>query len=98
MFNLEALNRTILESSNMPNLNQILPAKKVAKPLDPVSDILAATKGIPIQAFPGQDHDAHIQVKMAYIQDPLNGANPIMKRIIPVIQANIHLLVDFLIY
>ena len=89
MFNLEALNRTILESANMPNLNQILPAKKVAKPLDPVSDILAATKGIPIQAFPGQDHDAHIQVKMAYIQDPLNGANPIMKRIIPVIQANI---------
>ena len=89
MFNLEALNRTILESANMPNLNQILPAKKVAQPLDPVSDILAATKGIPIQAFPGQDHDAHIQVKMAYIQDPMNGANPIMKRIIPIIQANI---------
>ena len=89
MFNLEALNRTILESANMPNLDQILPAKKIAKPLDPVSDILAATKGIPIQAFPGQDHDAHVQVKMAYIQDPMNGANPIMKRIIPVIQANI---------
>ena len=89
MFNLEALNRTILESANMPNLDQILPAKKIAKPLDPVSDILAATKGIPIQAFPGQDHDAHVQVKMAYIQDPMNGANPIMKRIVPVIQANI---------
>ena len=89
MFNLEALNRTILESANMPNLDQILPPKKIAKPLDPVSDILAATKGIPIQAFPGQDHDAHIQVKMAYIQDPMNGANPVMKRIIPVIQANV---------
>jgi len=89
MFNLEALNRTILESANMPNLNQILPPKKVAKPLDPVSDILAATKGIPIQAFPGQDHDAHMQVKMSYIQDPVNGANPVMKRIIPVLQANI---------
>ena len=89
MFNLEALNRTILESANMPNLNQILPAKKVAQPLDPVSDILAATKGIPIQAFPGQDHDAHMQVKMAYIQDPMNGANPVMKRIIPILQANV---------
>jgi hypothetical protein len=89
MFNLEALNRTILESANMPNLNQILPPKKVAKPLDPVSDILAATKGIPIQAFPGQDHDAHMQVKIAYIQDPVNGANPVMKRIIPILQANI---------
>jgi len=89
MFNLEALNRTILESANMPNLNQILPPKKIAKPLDPVSDILAATKGIPIQAFPGQDHDAHMQVKMAYIQDPMNGANPVMKRIIPILQANV---------
>ena len=89
MFNLEALNRTILESANMPNLDKILPAKKVAQPQDPVSDILAATKGIPIGAFPGQDHDSHIQVKMAYIQDPMNGANPIMKRIIPVLQANV---------
>jgi chaperonin GroES len=89
MFNLEALNRTILESANLPNIDQILPAKKVAKPQDPVSDILAATKGIPIGAFPGQDHDAHIQVKMAYLQDPMNGSNPLMKRIAPIIQANI---------
>ena len=89
MFNLEALNRTILESANLPNIDQILPAKKVAKPQDPVSDILAATKGIPIGAFPGQDHDAHIQVKMAYIQDPMNGSNPVMKRIVPLLQANI---------
>ena len=38
--------------------------------MDPVSDIMAATKGIPIAAFPGQNHDAHIQTKMAYLQDP----------------------------
>ena len=89
MFNLEALNRTILNSANMPNIEEILPPKQQAKPLDPVSDIMAATKGIPIAAFPGQDHDAHIQVKMSYLQDPANGANPIMQRIAPVIQANI---------
>jgi len=89
MFNLEALNRTILNSANMPNIEEILPPKKQAQKLDPVSDIMAATKGLPIAAFPGQDHDAHIQVKMAYLQDPMNGANPIMQRIAPVIQANI---------
>jgi Zn-dependent metalloprotease len=50
---------------------------------------MAATKGIPIAAFSGQNHDAHIQVKMAYLQDPANGANPIMERIQPLIQANI---------
>jgi len=89
MFNLEALNRTILNSANMPNIEEILPPKQEAQKLDPVSDIMAATKGLPIAAFPGQDHDAHIQVKMAYLQDPMNGANPIMERIAPVIQANI---------
>jgi len=89
MFNLEALNRTILNSANMPNIEEILPPKQQAQKLDPVSDIMAATKGLPIAAFPGQDHDAHIQVKMAYLQDPMNGANPIMQRIAPIIQANI---------
>ena len=89
MFNLEALNRTILTASNMPNVDEILPPKIEPQPLDPVSDIMASTKGIPIAAFPGQNHDAHIQVKMAYLQDPMNGANPIMQRVAPILQANI---------
>ena len=89
MFNMEALNRTILNAANMPNLEQILPPKIEPKPMDPVSDIMAATKGVPIAAFPGQNHDAHIQTKMAYLQDPANGANPIMQRIQPILQANI---------
>ena len=89
MFNIEALNRTILNASNMPNIDQILPPKIEPQQLDPVSDIMAATKGIPIAAFPGQNHDAHIQVKMAYLQDPQNGGNPIMQRIAPILQANI---------
>ena len=89
MFNLEALNRTILNAANMPNVEEILPPKIQPKPMDPVSDIMAATKGVPIAAFPGQNHDAHIQVKMAYLQDPMNGANPIMERIRPILEANI---------
>ena len=89
MFNLEALNRTILNAANMPNVEEILPPKIEPKPMDPVSDIMAATKGVPIAAFPGQNHDAHVQVKMAYLQDPMNGANPIMERIAPILQSNI---------
>ena len=89
MFNIEELNRTILNAANMPNLEQILPPKIEAQPLDPVSDIMAVTKGLPIAAFPSQNHDAHIQVKMAYLQDPQNGANPIMARIKPVLESNI---------
>jgi len=89
MFNLEALNRTILNAANMPNIDQILPPKIEPQQLDPVSDIMAATKGVPIAAFPGQNHDAHIQVKMSYLQDPKNGASPAMQRIAPILQANI---------
>ncbi len=89
MFNMEALNRTILDAANMPNLDQILPPKKEPQPLDPVSDIVAATRGLPIAAFPGQNHDAHIQVKMAFLQDPQMGANPTMQRVVPILQSNI---------
>jgi hypothetical protein len=89
MFNLEALNRTILDAANMPNLDEILPPKKEPKPLDPLSDIAAATRGLPIAAFPGQNHDAHVQVKMAFLQDPMNGQNPAMQRVVPVLQSNI---------
>ena len=89
LFNMEALSRTILQASNMPNLEEILPPKIKPQPLDPVSDIMAAVKGIPIAAFAGQNHDAHVQVKGAYLQDPLNGGNPVMQRVRPILEANI---------
>ena len=89
MFNMEELNRTLLSAANIPNLDRILPEKPEPKPLDPVTDIEAATKGLPIKAFAGQNHDAHIQVKTMFLQDPANGGNPIMQRIAPVLQANI---------
>ena len=73
----------------MPNIDEILPPKPEPKPMDPVSDILAASKGIPIAAFAGQDHDAHMQVKMAYLQDPQNGGNPTMQRLQPILASNI---------
>ena len=89
MYNTEELHKTILRAANIPNIDLILPEKVQPRPLDPVSDILAATKGLAIKAFAGQDHDAHIKVKMAYMQDPVNGANPIMQRIVPILAANI---------
>ena len=89
MFNMEELNRTLLDAANIPNLERILPSKPKPQPLDPVTDIEAATKGLPIKAFMGQNHDAHIQVKTMFLQDPANGGNPIMQRVAPILQANI---------
>ena len=97
MFNVEELNRTILQSANMPNIDKIMPKKPDPMPLDPLSDIAAAVKGLPIKAFMGQNHDAHIQAKMAYLQDPMNGGNPLMQRVVPVLQANMqeHMLIKY---
>ena len=89
MFNMEELNRTLLNAANIPNLERILPSKPEPQPLDPVTDIEAATKGLPIKAFMGQNHDAHIKVKTMFLQDPINGGNPIMQRVSPILQANI---------
>lgn len=89
MYNIEELHKTILRAANIPNLERIIPEKVQPQPLDPVSDIMAATKGMPIKAFPGQDHNAHMQVKMAYLQDPKNGGNPIMQRVVPILSSNI---------
>ena len=89
MFNMEELNRTVLQAANIPNLENILPEKPKSMPLDPITDIEAATKGLPIKAFTGQNHDAHIQIKTMFLQDPANGGNPIMQRVSPVLQANI---------
>ena len=57
--------------------------------MDPVSDILAASKGMPIAAFPGQDHESHITIKMSYLNDPQNGANPVMAKLQPILASNI---------
>ena len=89
MFNMEELNRTLLSAANIPNLDKIMPEKPEPQPLDPITDIEAATKGLPIKAFAGQNHDAHIQVKTMFLQDPMNGGNPIMQRVSPILQANI---------
>lgn len=89
MFNMEELNRNILSAANISNLDIIMPRKVEAIPLDPLSDIAAAVKGLPIKAFIGQNHEAHVQAKTLYVEDPLNGGSPFMQRIVPVLQANI---------
>ena len=97
MFNIEELNRTILMAANIPNLENIMPRKPESIPLDPISDIAAAVKGLPIKAFVGQNHTAHAQAKTMYLEDPMNGANPVMQRIAPVLQANIqeHMIMQY---
>ena len=89
MFDMEAINRMLLTTANVPDVEKLMPIKDEVQPQDPMADIMTAGKGKPIKAFRGQNHDAHIAVKMAFLQDPSNKQNPAMPRISAALQANI---------
>jgi hypothetical protein len=58
---------------------------------------MMASEGKPIKAFPGQDHQAHIATKSAFLQDPMGGASPMFAGIAPIIQANVreHIIMQY---
>lgn len=96
--NLEPIIRKMyLSLDPLMDQSELFPAKQEAKPQDPLSDIIACTQGMPIKAFPGQNHQAHIMFKNAWLMDPNQGASQIMQPFIPSIQANIreHQLMGF---
>jgi hypothetical protein len=97
MYNLREINRVMLDAAGIENPDQFLIPEQKAEPRDPISDINAAAQGMPIKAFPGQDHQAHITVKQAFIADPTLGQNPIMQALVPVLQANIreHMIMQY---
>lgn len=54
----------------IPNANQLLKGDDDVQPLDPVSENMAILNGKPVKAALWQDHEAHIQVHLAAVQDP----------------------------
>ena len=88
-FNTTELIRQVLQAADFPNIDQVMPSPQEAQPGDPMTDLLTVTKGMPIAAFPGQDHEAHIQVKTNFLSDPTTGASTSLKQFAPAIQANI---------
>jgi hypothetical protein len=88
-FNTSELIRQVLEAADFPNIDQVIPKPEQAEPADPITDIITVSKGRPIAAFPGQNHEAHIQVKTNFLQDPTAGASAAMAQFVPVIEANI---------
>ena len=89
MFDMEQINRLMLTTANVPDVDKLMPVKKEAKPNDPMTDIIEVSEGKPIKAFAGQNHDAHINVKGAFLADPINAKNPLFPKIALALQANI---------
>lgn len=67
------LHRKMLEALGYEDVEDVLPLPEDRKPVDPVTENRAAIALEPLKAFMYQDHDAHIQVHMNFLQDPMVG-------------------------
>jgi len=74
------LNKQMLEVLGVKNISKLIPSADDQTPKDPVSENMNIINGKPVKAFIYQDHQAHIAVHMAAMQDPkilqMVGQNP----------------------
>jgi len=80
IYDLPKLHRGMLEVLGIKHADKLVPLEEDLRPTDPVSENQNVLKGKPVKAFQYQDHQAHIQVHMSAMQDPivmqLVGQNP----------------------
>jgi len=70
IYDLVELNKQMLEILGVKNIGKLIPAADDENPRDPVSENMNLINGKPAKAFMHQDHEAHVQVHMAAMQDP----------------------------
>jgi len=68
--------RRMLNLLNVPEIDRLLPEPPRPKKADPVQENMMCVTGIPLKAFPDQDHLAHIEVHLRFILSPLLGGGP----------------------
>mgnify|MGYP003116627512 CR=1 FL=1 len=75
--NLYQAYRSMYEAIGVKNINAILPAPAQPTPMDPAMEHIQAIAGKPFQAFPGQDHRAHIDAHLNFMQINMVRNSPI---------------------
>lgn len=70
IYDLPRLHRTGLEILDWPDPEKIIPLDDDMKPRDPISENMSVLKREPVRAFIDQDHESHLAVHMAALQDP----------------------------
>ena len=60
MHNLREAYRRMYDALDIKNIDAILPEPPQPAPIDPATENGNALKGMPLQAFPEQDHEAHV--------------------------------------
>jgi len=70
LYNLPLLHRQMIEVLGIKNAQKLVPMANDQKPQDPVTENQNVLMMKPVKAFSYQDHQAHITVHMAAMQDP----------------------------
>jgi len=78
--------KKMYEAIGVKDVNQILPPPAPMAPMDPSLEHINAMAGKPFQAFPGQDHRAHITAHLNFMSTNMVRNNPM---IMAAIQKNI---------
>ena len=76
MHNMYEAYRRMYDALDIKNIDNILPPPQPPQPIDPGTENAKVLMGQPLQAFPPQDHMAHIRVHAAMLQQPATASNP----------------------
>lgn len=69
-YDMKALHRQAIEVIGVKNANKLVPMDEETPNIDPVSENECLLIGKPVRSYIEQDHDAHIAVHAAILQDP----------------------------
>jgi len=93
LYDLPYLHRQMLEVLGIRNAQKLVPNKEDMRPRDPVTENMDVLNSKPVKAFAYQDHEAHIAVHMAAVQDPkiakMVGQSPMANQIMAAMAAHI---------
>ena len=74
--NLYQAYRSMYDAIGVKNVNAILPPPSAPQPMDPSLEHILSISGKPFQAFPGQDHKAHIDAHLSFMSISMVQNNP----------------------
>ena len=76
MHNMYASYQRMYQSLEVQNIDELLPPIPEPQPMDPAIENARALSGQLLQAFPDQNHDAHIMAHMIFMKTPLVQTSP----------------------
>ena len=86
LHNMYQIYRNMYEAIGVKNVDAVLPPPAPTAPMDPSMEHINALAGKPFQAFPGQDHRAHITAHLNFMSTNIVRNNP---QVMAAIQKNI---------